>query len=132
MPENWGFGLSFEFFSWVFSFLSFWPLEFFSGVHKKKPELWALVKLSLAEHKCMKISTKKIIFLWNIFDWNLHLAATYYGLFNYFSWEMVFIYGALLQSNTNISSLWCVNWNPTRTQLTTTQTKEKNKCNLAK
>ena len=30
MPENWGFGLSFEFFSWVFSFLSF-----FRGSTKK-------------------------------------------------------------------------------------------------
>ena len=37
MPENKDFCLSLELFSWVSDFLSFGVLEFFSGVHKKKP-----------------------------------------------------------------------------------------------
>ena len=39
MPENEDICLSFELFSWVSDFLSFGVLEFFSGVHKKKPGL---------------------------------------------------------------------------------------------
>ena len=39
MPENEDFCLSFELFSWVSDFLSFGVLEFFWGVHKKKPDL---------------------------------------------------------------------------------------------
>ena len=39
MPENEDFCMSFELFSWVSDFLSLGVLEFFSGVHKKKPVL---------------------------------------------------------------------------------------------
>ena len=49
MPENEDFCLSFELFSWVSDFLSFGVLEFFSGVHKKKPVIGTLKSQNLTK-----------------------------------------------------------------------------------